>query len=355
MGKRELANYVDKILDTPDRFNITKPERLDDIVKLEEKVLYSDDKFTYKYISMEGYDKQGNIGYQDAITVNDYEIYLDTIKPNKTLVIGFDDILFLINDGIVAIPYDYIFISAASDNPSNKLYNLLYDNARKQDIDRLLVNIHIAEEFQKKVDKRVAISNKKMRIKRFLDQSGFTLLSALTISLAADLSGTPIIFGATLGNAALMFLNYLSIYKGVKIDLNYSTEANLNYIVYKNHIAYVNDRVFYSPNKFTLVKDIEDNIIAESENVKLHYTKTTGFIDDELVSKFALFINEIEFYNGDYIEGETNITTYDDSLYIFGSEFTYIPFPYILESLYEDDPVLALNEMLDQNVKCLKR
>ena len=50
-----------------------------------------------------------------------------------------------------------------------------------------------------------------------------------------------------------------------------------------------------------------------------------------------------------------NITTYDDSLYILGSESTYIPFPYILESLYEDDPVLALNEMLDQNVKCLKR
>lgn len=356
MRKSTVLKEINKTLEESGNLVFIKPDKLQNIINSEEVILKEENKLIYKLVCMTGYDSSNKFCYQNCIKINDCEIYLDDISKKKSFVFIFNDMLFLVNDNVLAIPFDFMFISMLNNDPYNKLSNLIHRIKAKEDINCLKFDETETRIINANIQKRQNKINNIGRLNYIIGKVNTLLVSSLLISLLADMRCSDLLGKLTLLNTMIFLINQVFIYRCFQRGIIYVTEANLNYIESCNRFKYISSKVFKTPSSFSFIRNVEDKTLLENSDLKLHFTKTSGYVDEELVNQFALFLNEIELWHSEYVKDDMHFVVFNNCVYILKDECICIGFDDILKSIYSDNPVDTLNEKLEgDKIKKLKR
>lgn len=353
MKTKSTLNYIEKLL-ADGEYEFQPPKKLEDIKETEEKEIWYKDPLSVKVLTNKA-NKDNKIVYQNIIKINDKEVYITEISDKKSMIYFFDEVLFLVDDKITSIPLHYILTALLKENPYNHISNGIYKIRKEEDIQFLILNKSELEEIKKHIDKYQNKLNQCIRKDVVYNNIGKFLLVSMVLSLLINQEAFKYIVPVYGTNLLFDLYNYFSIIKSKKKNGQDVGKLVEYQIIYDNMVSYICDKNFKLPDEFSIIKEHKKKTLLQNEYLHLYKSYKQGYVDNNLTHQTSLFLNDIELWQG-YKNEEIPIVVFDRCVYILKDEGIAIPFVYILESVYEDNPVDKINEFVENDkVKQLKR
>jgi len=355
MKQKQTLNYMEKFLSGNDEIDFELPQRLDKIIETTEKEIWNQEPLAVKVFSMRG-TLDNKTGYQNIIKINDKEIYITEISNKQPLIYFCDHNLFLVDDKVTCIPLHYILMSLLKENPYNTICNALNKIKMEESVIDVIMNRDERDSISFNLIKYQNKLNDHLFQERLYTIAEWFVTASFLMSALNDFKGIATIGCISLSTLLFRIYNRNCILKCVKMNQNDLTTLTEYSLILENVVNYINNRDFKIPNEFSMIKEKNDNMLLQNDYLRLYTSNTRGYINDELLNQTSLFINNIELWHGDYEKENIPIVAFDNCIYILKDEGIIIPYHYILESIYEDNPVDSINQLLENDkVKKLKR
>ena len=354
MKSKETLSYIEKLL-VDGEYEFQPPEKLDNIIEIEEKEIWYKEPLIVKVLTNKA-NKDNKLVYQNIVKINDKEIYITEISDKKSIIYFYDEVLFFVDNKITCIPIHYILTALLKEDPYNHISNGIYKVRKEEDIEFLVLNKSELEQTKLHIIKYQDKLNECLTKKYVYEKVDTVLLCSTIISLLANINGLKYISSILLVNFLFDLYNNHYIKKCIKMNGQDVDKLDEYQTIYDNIVNYIIDKSFKMSNDFSIIKEQKQKTLLQNEFLHLYTSNIKGYINNELLNQTSLFINNIEFWHGDYEKESIPVVVFDNCIYILKEKPIAIPFAYILESIYEDNPVDSINKQLENDkIKQLKR
>jgi len=356
MNKKESLKQLKEFLENYDYQREEQINNLSVILNIQNQFIYSIDNVDVCMSESQGLDENNFLAYQLLLHVNGVPVWNSGIKSKSFRVTVVNNDIFVINDDITCLPFDFLCKSAIAEYPMSALKNAMDAEKELDDVDDLIFDKETLEMMILDVQKYADRLDKNNANEEFLQKCFMAILPTFCYPLMQNhekgiitmsLISIAAIIYKLFNDSSTFFNTRLSIFSNAKL-LTVQKE-------YDKIVEQLKRNDFELDSEFDRIESVNNKMLLENQNLKIYAKETKGYVNNKLFYQTSLYVNDIEFWHGPLKSNFLPMTYSRYCIYIFDDQVKYIPLEYVINSVLSDNPVETLNNLLESDVKVYRR
>jgi len=356
MNKKQSLKQLKEFLENYDYQREEQIEDLGRILNTQNQLIYSFNNINVSMLELQLLDENDNLGYKLGIHVNGVPVWNSDIKNKNFKVRIINNDIFIINEEITCLPFDYICKSCVAQYPISTLKNAMDAEKEMDDVDDLIFDKEILEFMILDVQKYADRLDKNIANEEFIEKCFMAILPTFCYPLMQN-HEKGIITMSAISIAAILYklLNDFSTFFNTRLSIFSNARLMAVQMEYDKIIERLKLSNFESNSEFDKIESVNYNILLENNNLKIYVKETKGYNNTELFYQTSLFVNNIEFWNSGLKDSFLPVAYSRYFIYVFDEQVKFIPLEYIINSVLSDNPIETLNDLLESDVKVYRR